>query len=275
MVPLTYQLKSGDTVEIVAGKSDKGPSRDWLNPDLGYLRSSHSKEKVRQWFRKQERGENIQRGKEILDKELLKLGISTSEEELTALFNKESVDEFLAAIGYGDISIHQIANRLSAPKEKQIPEIAAKKQGTSSGIQVMGVDNLLTQLATCCNPMPGDDIIGYVTRSKGITVHRKDCSNITNIADKERLISVGWGKAEELYSVPIRIEAFNRVGMLRDISGVVADEGINIAAASTADRNDGTSVITLTLQTRGLGQLSQLLAKLEGVQGVINTVRVK
>jgi guanosine-3',5'-bis(diphosphate) 3'-pyrophosphohydrolase len=275
MVPLTYQLKSGDTVEIVAGKSDKGPSRDWLNPDLGYLRSSHSKEKVRQWFRKQERGENIQRGKEILDKELLKLGISTSEEELTALFNKESVDEFLAAIGYGDISIHQIANRLSAPKEKQIPEIAAKKQGASSGIQVMGVDNLLTQLATCCNPMPGDDIIGYVTRSKGITVHRKDCLNITNIADKERLISVGWGKAEELYSVPIRIEAFNRVGMLRDISGIVAEEGINIAAASTADRNDGTSVITLTLQTRGLGQLSRLLAKLEGVQGVISTVRVK
>jgi GTP pyrophosphokinase len=275
MVPLTYQLKSGDTVEIVAGKSDKGPSRDWLNPDLGYLRSSHSKEKVRQWFRKQERGENIQRGKEILDKELLKLGVSTSEEELAELFNKASTDEFLAAIGYGDISIHQIANRLSIPEEKPIPETAAKKHVAASGIQVMGVDNLLTQLATCCNPMPGDDIIGYVTRGKGITVHRKDCSNITNVTDKARLISVGWGEAEEVYSVPVRIEAFNRVGMLHDISGVVAEEGINILAASTANRDDGTSVITLTLQTKGLGQLSQLLSKLEGVHGIINTVRVK
>ena len=275
MVPLTYQLKSGDTVEIVAGKSDKGPSRDWLNPELGYLRSSHSREKVRQWFRKQERGDNIQRGKEILDKELQKLGISISEDELAELFNKDSVDEFLAAIGYGDISTHQIANRLSITVEKPIPETAAKKRGAASGIKVMGVDNLLTQLATCCNPMPGDDIIGYVTRSKGITVHRKDCSNVTNITDKARLISVGWGAADETYSVPIRIEAFNRVGLLHDISGIVAEEGINIAASSTADRTDGTSVITLTLQTRGLGQLSQLLSRLEGVHGVINAVRVK
>jgi GTP pyrophosphokinase len=275
MVPLTYQLKSGDTVEIVAGKSDKGPSRDWLNPDLEYLRSSHSKEKVRQWFRKQERSENIQRGKEILDKELLKLGVSISEEELAGIFNKASTDEFLAAIGYGDISVHQIANKLSIPEEKSIPETAAKKKGAASGIHVMGVDNLLTQIATCCNPMPGDDIIGYVTRSKGITVHRKDCLNIINVVDKERLISVGWGVGEELYSVPIRVEAFNRVGLLHDISGVVAEEGINIAAASTADRNDGTSIITLTLQTKGLGQLSRLLSRLEGVRGVINIIRVK
>jgi GTP diphosphokinase / guanosine-3',5'-bis(diphosphate) 3'-diphosphatase len=275
MVPLTYQLKSGDTVEIIAGKSDKGPSRDWLNPDLGYLQSSHSREKVRQWFRKQERGDNIQRGKEILDKELLKLGISISEEELAELFNKDSVDEFLAAIGYGDISTHQIANRLSITEEKPIPETAVKKRGAASGIKVMGVDNLLTQLATCCNPMPGDDIIGYVTRSKGITVHRKDCSNVTNITDKARLISVGWGAADETYSVPIRIEAFKRVGLLHDISGIVADEGINIAASNTADRTDGTSVITLTLQTKGLGQLSRLFSRLEGVHGIINAVRVK
>ncbi len=275
MVPLTYQLKSGDTVEIIAGKSDKGPSRDWLNPELGYLKSSHSREKVRQWFRKQERGENIQRGKEILDKELLRLDISVAAEDLAKFFNKESVDEFLAAVGYGDISIHQIVNRLSIREEKPIPETAVKKKGAASGIHVMGVDNLLTQLATCCNPMPGDDIIGYVTRSKGITVHRKDCSNVINVTDKARLISVGWGAADETYSVPIRVEAFNRVGLLHDISGIVAGEGINIAAASTADRNDGTSVITLTLQTRGLEQLSRLLDKIEGVQGVISTVRVK
>jgi guanosine-3',5'-bis(diphosphate) 3'-pyrophosphohydrolase len=274
MVPLTHQLKSGDTVEIIAPKGDKGPSRDWLNADLGYLHTSHAKEKVRQWFRKQERGENIERGKEILDKELRRLGISITEDELAVLFKKESREEFLAAIGYGDISTHQIANRLAVPEEKPIPQVAPKKQGAASGIQVMGVDNLLTQIATCCNPMPGDDIIGYVTRSRGISVHRKDCSNIINTTEKERLINVGWGTGEQLYSVPVRVDAFDRVGLLRDITGIVAEEGVNIASATMAERVDGTSVITLTLQTRGLGQLSRLLSKIEGIQGVINVARL-
>ena len=274
MVPLTYQLKTGDTVEIITSKGDKGPSRDWLNLDLGYLHTSHAKEKVRQWFRKQERGENIARGKEILDKELRRLGISITEDELAVLFKKESKEEFLAAIGYGDISIHQIANRLAGPEEKTIPQVTPKKQGAASGIQVMGIDNLLTQLATCCNPMPGDDIIGYVTRSRGVSVHRKDCLNIVNTTEKERLINVGWGTGEQLYSVPVRIDGFDRVGLLRDITGLVAEEGINITSANTAERDDGTSVITLTLQTKGLGQLSQLLSKIEGVQGVINVARL-
>ena len=274
MVPLTHQLKSGDTIEIIAPKGDKGPSRDWLNADLGYLHTSHAKEKVRQWFRKQERGENIERGKEILDKELRRLGISITEDVLAGLFKKENKEEFLAAIGYGDISIHQIANRLTVPEEKTIPQVTPKKQGAASGIQVMGVDNLLTQIATCCNPMPGDDIIGYVTRSRGISVHRKDCPNIVNTTEKERLISVGWGTTEQLYAVPVRIDGFDRVGLLRDITGLVAEEGINIASATVAERDDGTSVITLTLQTKGLGQLSRLLSKIEGIQGVINVARL-
>ena len=274
MVPLTHQLKSGDTVEIIAPKGDKGPSRDWLNADLGYLHTSHAKEKVRQWFRKQERGENIERGKEILEKELRRLGISITEDELAVLFKKESREEFLAAIGYGDISTHQIANRLAVQEEKPIPQVTPKKQGAASGIQVMGVDNLLTQIATCCNPMPGDDIIGYVTRSRGISVHRKDCPNIVNTTEKERLINVGWGSAEQLYAVPVRIDGFDRVGLLRDITGLVAEEGINIASATVAERVDGTSVITLTLQTKGLGQLSRLLSKIEGIQGVINVARL-
>ena len=271
---MTYKLKTGDTVEIVTSKGSKGPSRDWLNPDRGYLRTSHAREKVRQWFRKQERGESIERGKELLEKEMRRLGISISEEELAELFKKESADDFLAAIGYGDISTHQIANKLSVPKEKPIPEIAPKKQGGHSGIQVMGVDNLLTQLAPCCNPMPGDDIIGYITRTKGVSVHRKDCSNIVNIAEKERLINVKWGVAEQFYTVPVRIEAFDRVGLLRDISTIVAEEGVNIASANTLDQEDGTSVTVLTLHTKGLAQLSRLFSKLEGVTGIVNVTRI-
>jgi len=274
MVPLTHLLKSGDIVEIIAPKSDKGPSRDWLNPDLGYLHTPHAKEKVRQWFRKQERSENIARGKEILDKELRRLSISITEDELASLFKKESREEFLAAIGYGDISIHQIANRLAVPEDKPVPQLTPRKKEAASGVQVMGVDNLLTHLATCCNPMPGDDIIGYVTRSRGISVHRKDCPNVVNATEKERLISVGWGTAEHLYSVPVRIEAFDRVGLLRDITSVVAEDGVNIASANLTERDDGTSVVTLTLETKGLGHLSRLLSKIEGVQGVINISRL-
>ena len=275
MVPLSYHLQNGDTVEILTAKRGKGPSRDWLNPALGYLKTSHAREKVRQWFRKQERSENIQRGRELLEKELRRIGISLSDEELADLFKRESVEDFLAAIGYGDISTHQIATELAVQQEKPLPEVAPRKPGVSSAVQVMGVGDLLTQLAPCCNPMPGDEIIGYVTRTKGISVHRKDCPNIAHLDDKERLIKVEWGPRDQFYDVPVRIEVLDRVGLLRDISAVVAEEGVNIAAASATDHKDQTtSTILITLQTKGIEQLSQLLYKLEGVRGVISVTRL-
>jgi GTP pyrophosphokinase len=196
------------------------------------------------------------------------------EDELAALFKKETAEEFLAAIGYGDISIHQIANRLTIPEEKPLPQVAPRKQESVSVIRVKGADNLLSQIAPCCNPMPGDDIIGYVTRSRGISVHRKDCPNVTGTKEKERLIDVSWGAGEQLYNVPVRIDVFDRVGLLRDITGIVAEEGVNIASANVAERDDGTSSINITLQTKGLGQLSRLLSKMEGVQGVISATRI-
>jgi len=275
MVPLSYQLRNGDTVEIVFTKGDKGPSRDWLNPALGYLKTSHAKEKVRQWFRRQQREENIQRGKELLEKELSRLGISLSEEELADLFKRESVDDFLAAIGYGDISTHQIATKLAVQQEKPLsfPKVAPPKPGASAAVQVMGVDDLLTHLAPCCNPVPGDEITGYVTRTKGVSVHRKDCPNIIHIDEKERLIKVEWGPREQLYSVPVRIEAFDRVGLLRDISATVAEDKVNIAAVSSSNHNDQTTSIFVTLETKGIEQLSRLLSKIEGIRGVISVAR--
>jgi len=275
MVPLSYQLRNGDTVEIIAAKGDKGPSLDWLNPALGYLRTSHAKEKVRQWFRRQKREENIQRGRELLEKELSRLGISLSDEELADLFKRDSVDDFLAAIGYGEISTHQIATKLAVQQEKpaSLPQAAPPKSGVSSAIRVMGVDDLLTQLASCCNPLPGDEITGYVTRTKGVSVHRKDCPNIVNIEEKERLVEVEWGPREQLYPVPVRIEAWDRVGLLRDISAIVAEEKVNIAAVSSADHNDQTTSIFLTLETKGIEQLSRLLSRLGGVRGVISVSR--
>lgn len=273
MVPLSYQLKNGDTVEILAAKGDKGPSLDWLNPALGYLRTSHAKEKVRQWFRRQEREENIQRGKQLLEKELSRLGISLSEEELADLFKRESVDDLLAAIGSGEISTQQIATKLAVQQEKPLPEVAPPKRGVSSAVRVMGVDDLLTQLAPCCNPVPGDEITGYVTRTRGVSVHRKDCPNIANIDEKERLIKVEWGPREQLYSVPVRIEAWDRVGLLRDITAIVAEDKVNIAAVSSDEHSDQTTSIFLTLETKGIEQLSRLLSKLEGIRGVISVAR--
>jgi GTP pyrophosphokinase len=275
MVSLTYQLHNGDTVDILTTKGDKGPSRDWLNSNLGYVTTSHAKEKIRQWFRKQERGENIQRGKELLEKELKRLGVSLSEEELADLFNRDSVDDFLAAIGYGDISTHQIATKLAVQQEKKriLPETAPRQPKPSSAVQVMGMKDMLTNLAPCCNPIPGDDIIGYVTRSKGVSVHRKACPNIVNIDEKERLINVEWGPTDHFYSIPVRIEAWDHVGLLRDISAIVAEDKVNIASVSTAEHDDQIISILLTLETKGIAQLSRILSKLDGIRGIISVTR--
>ncbi|MES0329717.1 MAG: bifunctional (p)ppGpp synthetase/guanosine-3',5'-bis(diphosphate) 3'-pyrophosphohydrolase, partial [Dehalococcoidales bacterium] len=198
LVPFNYQLKNGDVVEVMSAKRARGPSRDWLSPHLGYIKTSHAREKIRQWFKKQERAENIEHGRELLEKELKQLGLKFSNrEKLAELFKYDSVDDFLAAIGYGGISVHHIALKLAAQQEKPRPvaNVAPPKPPTSA-VQVLGVGDLLTNLAGCCHPVPGDDIVGYITRSRGITVHRCDCFNVVNEEEKERLIKVEWGQPD-------------------------------------------------------------------------------
>lgn len=228
LVPLDYKLHTGEQVEILTAKKG-GPSRDWLNPQLGYVNTARARDKVRQWFRQQERAENITQGREILDKELRRLGLEQRPfDEIAKLFKYENVDNFLAAIGYGDISPQQIAVKLADVSSQ--PLLFAEPvlpPPSVVGIQVSGVGDLLTRLAQCCKPVPGDPIIGYITRGTGITVHRRDCTNIKNIADSERLIEVQWGGMREAYPVNIRVEAFDRPGLLRDIATIVADEGIS------------------------------------------------
>jgi len=276
LVPLNYQLNNGDVVEIMSAKGDRGPSRDWLSPHLGYTRTSHAREKIRQWFKKQERAENIERGRELLEKEMRRLGIKLSErEELVKLFNYDSLDDFLLAIGYGGITTHQIALKLAAKQEqpKVVAEVTPPKP-PSSAIQVLGVGDLLTHLAQCCRPVPGDKIIGYVTRSRGVTIHRQDCYSVVHEDEKERLVKVEWGQADLLYPVTIQVEAWDRVGLLRDITTIVAEEKINIAALTSTHHDDHTVIECFTLDTRGLAQLSRLLVKIEGIRGVINVTRV-
>jgi GTP pyrophosphokinase len=275
LVSLDYQLQNGDAVEILCAKAERAPSLDWLNPDLGYVKTRHAQEKIRQWFRKQERVENIKRGQELLDKELRRLGLSSSEQQrIAGLFGYEEGDDFLAAIGCGDVNIHQLRSKLTVQEERPQPSVTAPRPPRlSSTIQVLGVGDLLTRLAPCCNPIPGDDIIGFITRMRGVTIHRKDCPNIVHEDERERLVPVSWGAVDSSYPVPVQVEAWDRVGLLKDISTIVSGERVNIAAISSTEHSDGIISISLTLEITGIGQLSRLFSKLEGIRGVIGATR--
>ena len=275
LVPFNYELKNGDVVEILTAKGARGPSLDWLNPNLGYVKTSQAKTRIRQWFKKQEREENIERGRQILEKEMRHLGIKIERQVLADLFGYSTVDDFLAAIGYGGINAHQIALKLAAREEKPevAPEVTQLKLAPSA-VRVLGVGDLVTHLAQCCHPVPGDEIIGYITRSRGVTVHRRDCYNILHEDEAERLVPVEWGEADLLYPVSIQVEAWDRVGLMRDITTAVAEEKVNIASVNLTNGDNSTISLFLTLETKGLTQLSRLLKKIDAVRGVIGVTRV-
>jgi len=276
LVSLDYKLNNGDTVEVLTSKSAKGPSLDWLNPDLGYVRTASAKEKIRQWFRRQERTANVKRGKELLLVETKRLDIDFDEAEIAKKFKFEIPDEMYAALGSGGLGISQVISHLTSEQEKpQLVDRPPKKSALAVGgnVEVMGVGDLMTRIAQCCNPIPGDAIVGYITRGRGITVHRKDCPNILREDEKERLVDVQWGAMQQLYSVPTNVVVWDRVGLLRDISTLVSEEGVNMSGVGTRDMEDGRVTISLTLYTNGIGQLSRIFRKMEGVRGVISVSR--
>lgn len=287
MVSLNSQLRNGDVVEIMRSRTSKGPSRDWLNGNLGYVRTTHSKEKIRQWFRKQERAENIERGREMLEKEMRRLGQEVSDrlDELVTVFNFTNSEDFLAAIGYGGVSTNSIARRMAAiiaeeeaEEEPVLPELPQKQEPAKlggPGMRVLGVGNLLTTMARCCNPVPGDQIVGYVTRTRGVTVHRADCHNILNEEEHERIVEVEWGTVTKLYPVSVRIEAWDRVGLLRDITMVVTEDKVNMVGVRTNENGDGSVSILATLETTGIEQLSRLLSRIEIIRGVRSVERTQ
>ncbi len=276
MVPLTYQLKNGDVVEILTTREDRGPSLDWLSPHLGYIKTSSARNKIRQWFKRQEKVENIERGRKILEKELRHLGIRLSEQEVISKeFKFEDTSDFFAAIGEGSISIQQIVTKIAGEEKPVKPVIHPETpQPSLSPIQVMGEGSVLTRLGRCCRPVPGDTIVGYITRNRGVTIHREDCFNITREAEKDRLVPVTWGNHEGIYPVKIEIIGWDRVGLLRDVTEVVAEEKVNITNAAINEHGDRTVSIYLNLETKGLTQLSRLMMKIDGVKGVKSINRV-
>jgi guanosine-3',5'-bis(diphosphate) 3'-pyrophosphohydrolase len=278
LVSLNFTLKNGEVVEILTSKSSKGPSRDWMNPNLGYLRTTHAREKVRAWFKKQERAENVARGKEMIEKELARMGTSLPEmqADLLRMFKFEDTEELFLRVGYGEISTQHIANKIASLIEESadIEEIEAPYKATyTTSIRVLGTGDLLTRIARCCNPVPGDPIIGYVTRGEGVSVHRKNCKNVINEVETERLVDVEWGQRGQLYPVSVQVEAWDRVGLLRDISTLCAEERVNMTGVHTQEGEDGHITIFVTLETAGVEQLTRILSKLEGIRGVLSVNR--
>ncbi len=284
MVPLNHRLQNGQRVEIVTVKQG-GPSRDWLNPDLGYVRGSRARTKVRQWFRAQQHDANIAQGRALVERELSRLGQTALKlEAVAAKAGFDKAEEFFAAFARDDINskhvqtaILAVAQPAAAPVE-DLPAVhtrQSKAAGAGSGILVVGVDRLLTGLARCCKPAPPDPIVGFVTRGKGVTIHRASCSNVTRMkaTQPERLITADWGAPrDEVFAVDIVVEAMDRQGLLRDISEVLSREKINVTSANTLTRNLHTRM-AFTIEVRSLDALKRALALIRDVKGVLRAGR--
>jgi GTP pyrophosphokinase len=283
LVSLNYQLKTGDQVEILTANRG-GPSLDWLNTNLGYVNTARARDKIRVWFRKQNRDKHIASGREVLERELKRLGLLDTMpfETVTRWFNYEKLEDFLAAVGAGDINGAQIANRIlemerrdQEEKERSILKAkppTAPSADSSNGVNILGTGGLLVNLARCCNPMPGDKIVGYVTRGRGVTVHREDCPNVS--AEPERLIDVTWGRVmqEQRYTVPIEIVAYDREALMRDISTIIADEQVNMTTVNVLIRQN-IATFQLTIEIGSMNQLTRILTRLERIPSVVEARR--
>jgi RelA/SpoT family (p)ppGpp synthetase len=287
LVPLDYQLHSGDQVEVVSAKRG-GPSRDWLNPNLGYVATQRARGKIRAWFRKQAREENVIQGRQILEKELKRLSVTLTFEMVARLCGYEKLDDFLAAIGYGDMNSQHIAQRVLDHERHQNQEDSLlafptytspdREEAALEGIHVAGLEGLLARPARCCHPLPGDPIIGYITKGRGVTIHKANCPNIlSQLKEKEhpRLIDVQWGaETEDTYPVSIQVKAYDRAGLLRDVTGLVADEKINMRSAeAVTGMKNNMATINATLEIHSVSQLTRILTRIERLPNVLEVRR--
>ncbi len=278
LVSLDYPLQTGDRVEIITAKRG-GPSRDWLNPNLGYVKTQRARTKIKQWFKKQDREQNIAQGREVLERELRRLSLDTmAHESVAKLFGFDKVDDFFEKVGAGDISSQAIVSkvieadrRINPPPEEPVPMVPVSKPEVA-GLVVRGTGGMLTQLAKCCKPVPGDPIVGFVTRGRGVTIHHRDCVNILNSSEAERLIEVSWGASQRTYPVTIKISAYDRDGLLRDVATVVAGESVSMSSVHvTTHKNMATFVATLEIV--GTAQLSKVMDRIERLPNVIEVKR--
>jgi guanosine-3',5'-bis(diphosphate) 3'-pyrophosphohydrolase len=280
LVPLDYRLKNGDIVEIVTTKGEHGPSRDWLN----VVRTSHAREKIRAWFKRKDRDENIVHGRDALERELRRLARTSLAAvgadriaEVARHYNYDQADDFYAAIGYGAIGAQAVVMRLGVVDDTQLalPTVApAAVPVRTGGVRVKGVGDLLVRFAKCCHPIPGDPIVGFITRGKGVTVHLHSCPTVINEREVSRLIDVEWEAAPaETYPIAIRVEAYDRTGLLNDITQVVAENKVNIVSAAVSVNPDHTAIVIATLQVSSVAQLARVISRIETVKDVLSVQR--
>jgi len=277
IVPLTYPLKSGEQVEILTVK-DGAPNRNWIDPNLGYLKSAMAIGKVKSWFKNQQQNQNIEAGKAILDKEVQRLGIKPPNLAVLAKqFKQPTVDKLLEAIGRSDISPAQLAAYFKIPEfeGKKFFGKPFKKKITPSPVSVNGINNVLTSLASCCSPVQGDPIIGYISHKKGVTVHRQDCPNILELSPEKhvRLVPVGWGEGKSSHSVSVVVKAYSTQTLMPDVMQVLAQAKIPLTNANLQTHPDFFATLNLTLQVENADQLSQVLGKLSCIPEVVDVKR--
>jgi len=279
LVTLDYDLKTGDQVEILTAKHG-GPSRDWLNSSLGLVKTQRARSKIRNWFKRQDREQNLQQGKLMLDRELQRLGLSTLDEsglkELAQTYDR-TPEEFYVSLGCGDISLGRVVNRILEVNDSDDVLIAVpptSEISSSDAVTVLGLKDILTNIGRCCNPTPGDEIIGYITRGRGATIHRMDCPNILRINELERLVKVNWGEKVRTYPVPIHISAYDRQGLMGDITNLLNAENVNIVDVQVRVRKN-LADLRLVIEVKDISQLSRILNRVENLPNVLDAVRVK
>ena len=277
LVPLDTELKTGDTVEVLTAKRG-GPSRDWLNSNLNLVKTQRAKSKIRVWFKKLQDEQNLATGRATLERELQRLGISDINfEKLARELGYKSPDNMYIDLSTGELALNKVIKHFADDEEiKDTIEAnaPATTHKSTDAIEVVGLKGMLASMAKCCNPMPGDQIVGYITRGRGATIHRLDCPNILQTQDRERLLKVGWGHVEHTYPVPVRIKAYDRQGLMSDISNLLSDENINIDNVSV-NVNRSIADLRLIIEVRDLTQLSRILTRIENLPNVMEAVRTK
>ena len=283
IVPLNYKVQNGDKIEIITASQPK-PSRDWLNPQLGYLAATRSRAKVRTWFRQQDKDQNRRQGREMLDRELARLNVrDIPANEIAKHLKFKDSEALCTALGAGDLSAAAIATALQNLRRDESIEILKKpRQRKSKGTRknktaITGVGDLLSTFARCCRPVPPEQIAGYITQGRGVSTHRQDCGNFLrlNTRNPERVIEVDWGDSEQAsYPAELKLYAYDRQGLLRDISSVLADEKISLLALQTkSDKKSMQAIMELSIEVPGLPSLSRIISRLEQVANVTSVRR--
>ncbi|WP_106477052.1 GTP diphosphokinase [Phytohalomonas tamaricis] len=289
IVPLTYRLKTGQQVEILTATKG-GPSRDWLNPNLGYVKTSRARTKIQAWFKQQAREQNLEEGKGLLEREFRRLDLDNLDRnKLAQAVNYAIADDMYAAIGAGDLRVGQVLSQAQhlfgdTEDQDQLDRLLTRPRKTGGkeapdSVTVLGVGNLKTQMANCCHPVPGDQIVGFITHGRGVTIHRGDCPNILQLRSEEpnRIVAVEWGSRQIVqYTVDIEILAWDRSNLLRDVTGVLSGEKINVLAVNTrTDKNHNMATLNITLEVASLEVLERLFSRIQQLPNVTDIKRLR